>query len=313
MDKRSRLRSTTLFQSLRQLSWGFQKQPAADNSSAAAAAVDNSSTAVDNNCKSNNSILKAAHEDTLDEIIYDLVKISTFVGNLANIRRIVKVNEGKTRKKKTQGFFSRSEKYTVAYDTPALILTQDGAQKKNEDKFLKYPITPDAIKLFLEKNRKWFQDGNNLKFDESVTEKTKPFRVEKMIDEAVQDYNQKIIDYNDEFSTKQGGLVYGIGVNLTRKWITVVFRGSIGITDFLVDRDFRLDHKSLFESEDDIFIPGGKPGTHKGFTTYLMDEKKGGLDGRKCLDRIIACVNEEFKSNPDVAGKDFNLYVTGHR
>ena len=175
-----------------------QTQPAADNSSAAAAAVDNSSTAVDNNCKSNNSILKAAHEDTLDEIIYDLVKISTFVGNLANIRRIVKVNEGKTRKKKTQGFFSRSEKYTVAYDTPALILTQDGAQKKNEDKFLKYPITPDAIKLFLEKNRKWFQDGNNLEFDESVTEKTKPFRVEKMIDEAVQDYNQKIIDYVSE-------------------------------------------------------------------------------------------------------------------
>ena len=69
----------------------------------------------------------------------------------------------------------------------------------------------------------------------------------------------------------------------------------------------------MFESEDDIFIPGGKPGTHKGFTTYLMDEKKGGQDGRKSLDRIIACVNEEFKSNPDVAGKDFNLYVTGHR
>jgi len=50
-----------------------------------------------------------------------------------------------------------------------------------------------------------------------------------------------------------------------------------------------------------------------GFTTYLCDEKKGDQDGRKSLDRILACVNEEFKSNPDVVGKDFDLYVTGHR
>ena len=84
----------------------------------------------------------------------------------------------------------------MAYDTPALILTQDGAQKKSEDKYLKYPITPNAIKLFLEKNRKWFKgNGKNLEFDESVTEKLKPFALEKVVDEAVDEYNQKIIDY----------------------------------------------------------------------------------------------------------------------
>jgi hypothetical protein len=102
-------------------------------------------------------------------------------------------------------------------------------------------------------------------------------------------------------------------VNLTRKWITVVFRGTVGTTDIATDRDFRLDHESFFESEDDIFVSGGKPGTHMGFTTYLMDEKKGDQDGRKSLDRILSCVNEEFKSNKDVVGKGFNLYVTGHR
>ena len=85
------------------------------------------------------------------------------------------------------------------------------------------------------------------------------------------------------------------------------------MTDALADRDFTLDHKSLFESEDDIFIPGGEPATHRGFTSYLMDEKNGRDDGHKCLDLVIACVNDEFKNNPDVAGEDFNLYVTGHR
>jgi len=119
---------------------------------------------------------------------------------------------------------------------------------------------------------------------------------------------------DDEFCEGKGGLVYGVVVNLTREWITVAFRGTIfGSTDINTDRDFRLDHESLFESEDDIFVSGGKPGTHMGFTTYLCDEKKGDQDGRKCLDRILSCVNEEFKSNKDVVGKDFDLYVTGHR
>ena len=48
-----------------------------------------------------------------------------------------------------------------------------------------------------------------------------------------------------------------------------------------------------------------------GFTKYLVDEKMGDQDGRKVIDRILSCVNGEFENNPDVAGKDFNLYVTG--
>ncbi len=107
--------------------------------------------------------------------------------------------------------------------------------------------------------------------------------------------------------------MYGVIINLTQRDVVVVFRGTVGATDIQTDRDFRLDHESLFESEDDIFIPGGKPGTHMGFTSYLCDEEKGEDDGRKVLERILACVNEEFKSNPDVAGKDFDFYVTGHR
>jgi len=41
--------------------------------------------------------------------------------------------------------------------------------------------------------------------------------------------------------------------------------------------------------------------------------KMGDDDGRKVVERILACVNNEFESNVDVVGKDFKLYVTGHR
>jgi len=254
--------------------------------------------------------LQAAQEDTVDVVIHDLLKISNFVYAFREVRAIVKENEGKTKKKKT-GWFS-SEEYKVAFDTPALILTQDGAQEKDKNQLFKYDITPDAIKLFMEKNRKWFYEpegGGDWEFDEKVTEKTGPFVLEKAVEEATRD-NLKIVDYDDEFTTNKGGLCYGVVVNLTRKWITVAFRGTVGLTDINTDRDFNLDYKSFFEGQE--IMSGGKPGTHAGFTRYLVDPKMGDDDGRQCVERILACVNEEFKSNPDVVGKDFKLYVTGH-
>ena len=80
--------------------------------------------AANQQCRSNYSFLKAAQEDSLDVVIHDLLKISDFVYQFANVRRIVKENDGKQRS--TSRWFGK--KYTVAFDTPALIRTQDGAQ-----------------------------------------------------------------------------------------------------------------------------------------------------------------------------------------
>ncbi len=107
----------------------------------------------------------------------------------------MKKNRDMIKKKKT-GWFS-SEKFKVEYDTPALILTQRGAQDDNKNQYLKYEITPDAIKLFIEKNRKWFSEpegGGDLTFDETVTEKTEPFSLEEKVAQAAKD-NMKFIDY----------------------------------------------------------------------------------------------------------------------
>ena len=143
-------------------------------------------------------------EDKLNEVIHHLLRMSDFVYSFANVRRVVKANRDQTKWKKT-GWFS-SEEYKVEYVTPAHILTQDGGQQKDENKLLLYVVTPDAIKQFMEENRKWFKEpegGGDWEFDETVTEKTEPFLKEKMIEEARRD-NMKIIDYvsNDRSGDK---------------------------------------------------------------------------------------------------------------
>ena len=164
-----------------------------------------SPTAADLNGRSSTfSFLKAAEKDTveakedlIDDLIHDFLDCSMFVYGFANLRRIVNANEGQIRKKKKPGWFSGSEKYTVAFDTPALIITQDGAQDDDYDRFFKYTVTPDAIKLFIEKNRKWFDEpegGGDWTFDKTVTEKEEPFLMELAVAQAAED-NMKIVDY----------------------------------------------------------------------------------------------------------------------
>ena len=117
---------------------------------------------------------------------------------------------------------------------------------------------------------------------------------------------------DDRFSTEDGGLVYAVIINLTKKWVAVVFRGTIGLTDANTDRDFRLDEESFFATKDLIKVAGGKPATHKGFSEYLFSAREKDSVERPYVDRILACLNEVFETNPDVKGKGFKLYVSGH-
>ena len=129
-----------------------------------------------------------------DELITDLVKVSSFVYGFRDLRAVVKKNKQGTIKKRSTGWFS-SEEYKVEYVTPAHIITQKGAQEDNKNQHLKYDITLAAIKQFLEENRKWFlQDGNKWTFDESRTEKKHPFPLENELDVLMED-NLRMIDY----------------------------------------------------------------------------------------------------------------------
>lgn len=147
-------------------------------------------------------------------------------------------------------------------------------------------------------------------FDQTLTDE-EAFYIEGSLQEIAKD-NFKIVDYDDRFSSEDGGLVYAVVINITEKWVAVVFRGTIGLTDMNTDRDFRLDETSFFENEDFIKVPGGKPGTHKGFSEYLFSARERDSEERTYIDRVMACVNDEFENNPDVKGKGFKLYVSGH-
>uniref|UniRef100_A0A7S4EFW8 Fungal lipase-type domain-containing protein n=1 Tax=Pseudo-nitzschia australis TaxID=44445 RepID=A0A7S4EFW8_9STRA len=246
----------------------------------------------------------------LEVFFEDMLVLSSFCYDFNSLRGIVKEHDGKM--VKTGGYFSRAAE--VKFERPELILTSGGDQDKHVNRQLKYDITPAAVLEFIRSNRKLFQDSDgdgSLEFDPSQTEKPEPYFFETVMEDQCKD-NLKIIDYDDKFSTGAGGLVYGVMVNLTKKWVTVVFRGTVGIADINTDRDFTLNSDAMFPNEEHKFVEGGNPATHNGFTSYLFSHREKDVVDRPYTARILACLDKEFGSNPEIKGKDFKLFVTGH-
>jgi hypothetical protein len=244
--------------------------------------------------------------DNLDCFVHDMLLFSDFVYRFNNIRTVVRENDGT---KVKPSFFSKPRE--IKFVEPELIITAGGSQEKDDFEQLKYDITGDAMLRFLQKNRKNLlenEDGDL--FLDKEGKDNAPFRVEKHLEKLIND-DVRIVDYNDRFSTSKGGLVYAVVVNITRKWVMVSFRGTVGITDLFTDADFSTSD-SFFENEDDKLVPGGNPATHNGFTSYLMSSSKSDSVDRPYIQRILACVRNQFENNPDIKGKDFKLFVTGH-
>lgn len=113
--------------------------------------------------------------------------------------------------------------------------------------------------------------------------------------------------------------MYGIIVDVTRKWVCVFFRGSVFrlfdpfahtlAPDMATNRNFELN-KKLY-TDDTTFPPD--VGSHAGFTKYLFDPRQfDDIKGRPMFDRIIASLGDVFQTNPDVAGNNYKLVTTGH-
>jgi len=244
-------------------------------------------------------------DDNLKVFLEDMRTMSHFVYRFANMRNLVRKHDQTITRK--YGYFGKATKHE--FDTPALIITQDGGQDDDDNIYLKYPITLPAIITFLEKNRKFYiEDYENayLKFDKNHSE-MEEFGIERMMkDLGKQDI--KIIDYDDSYTDEQGGLVYAVILNLTAKRITVVFRGTLGFTDLLTDADFTLNTTELFK-DGMVNVDGNTPGTHNGFTSYLFTPRNEAAT-RPYIARILACVNDLFAQHPPSEG--YKLYVTGH-
>lgn len=107
-----------------------------------------------------------------------------------------------------------------------------------------------------------------------------------------------LVIFDDENSSTE--LVYGIAVNAARKRITVGFRGSVTLADFMTDAKSVLIHRSSPIAGDNRLI-----GIHHGFHDYLFGiQKSGGVSKcQKIMDELVELVQQY---------PGYMIYTTGH-
>lgn len=269
---------------------------------------------------------------------HGMLDIAQFVYTFNTIRDIVRIHDPNVKDSKYEesasgrGFFDwfgPPPPKQVEFKNPELIITDSGMQQKHPDRNFSYSVTPEAIMKFFsldnEFNRKYFKlDGGDIKFDESESLDNTDFeflRDMQMNIDLKQDV--EIIDYDDAFSTSEGGLTCGLLVNHTKKWLCVVFRGTIGTKDWGHNLNFDLNHKDMFP--DHAAFTGAdedKPATHTGFTDYLVTPRPLDPNEKSYLKRLVSSIDWAFDpddklddeaTNPKPKiTKEYGIYVTGH-
>jgi hypothetical protein len=116
---------------------------------------------------------------------------------------------------------------------------------------------------------------------------------------------------DDDFSmTTLGGakteLTWAITINHSMKRITVVFRGSTVLKDFVIDATLQ-PTPFVVDGPESAAPPLGK--VHSGFYEYLYSKTQVGSDGRNISksEAIMGRLHELFGEYPN-----YKLYVTGH-
>lgn len=113
--------------------------------------------------------------------------------------------------------------------------------------------------------------------------------------------------YGDE--NPETDMVYAVGVDPTRKRITVAFRGSVTSTDFLKDASINMKHQPnpIKTTNLDPNHEYDTIGIHQGFFDYLLKER----ETKSKLEEIVEHVTALFEENPE-RQSTYKLYVTGH-
>lgn len=116
--------------------------------------------------------------------------------------------------------------------------------------------------------------------------------------EVVLQGRTEVVVFDDEYSQEQ--LVYGIGVNPSMKRITVAFRGSVTIQDFITDANTFLRYISNPVQTDQTI------GIHHGFFDYLLAPLSKRTDETKCSQILheLVDLSEQYPG--------YRLYITGH-
>jgi hypothetical protein len=100
---------------------------------------------------------------------------------------------------------------------------------------------------------------------------------------------------------------YGIMLNHTLQRVTVVFRGSVALKDFITDATISDTAFDLPTAVDPAKTNYGR--VHKGFYNYLYEPTKLGAEGNNLCQsqEILGRLQKLFTTHPD-----YTLWVTGH-
>mmetsp|Transcript_14078 Transcript_14078/g.19774 ORF Transcript_14078/g.19774 Transcript_14078/m.19774 type:complete len:465 (+) Transcript_14078:86-1480(+) len=254
--------------------------------------------------------------DDIDFIVTSMLKNSQFVYNFANLRALVRehdrlIRDGEPAKEKVAFFFEK-EKPLVDFYRPELIVTQRGAQDDSMNRYFKYPITSASVLEFIQNNRKLLDDSEgDVKLGDNPNET--PLKMEELLEQQAR-YDGEMIDYDDQFTDKEG-LVYALTVNRSRKRITAIFRGTVGLKDIKTDANFFHTTPDLLKN---CGLDGKEIRTHKGFSSYLFndipEEERESPNPRSKFERMVAAIKEIY-DDLDVSEEEkgnYELVVTGH-
>jgi len=126
-------------------------------------------------------------------------------------------------------------------------------------------------------------------------------RLEQVDDE----FDADIIEFDDEFVGEglDSELVFSIVLNRTEKRVTVCFRGSVSLKDWVVDLSGTKRKPAIIKE----FADDTGTETHTGFSGYLFGDTHHEGDGKSKFEQIVHILKQVNKKHPG-----FKIYVTGH-
>ncbi len=165
------------------------------------------------------------------------------------------------------------KKDTVCFQCPELVVTQQ-LEETNPFKgtHLKQTLTTPDILKFITMNQKYLvgeegglefnPDGDgNADYD---GDGTVDLPIMNRLAQVDDEFDAEIIEFDDEFKNARlaSELVFSVIINKTEKRITVVFRGSVTIKDWIVDLSLKKKTPKIIEefSSEDVDIHSGFAG-----------------------------------------------------
>lgn len=138
-------------------------------------------------------------DDIGQNTVQHMLNISKFVYTFAELRGLVRDHD------KVQG------KGNTAFHNSDLIITQQGAQPKNQNRLFKYPVTATAIRDFIRDNRCFLsqeEDGTIILNDKTKTTsggddvvEFPELDIEQKLESYSEGTDSELVDFDDKFTT----------------------------------------------------------------------------------------------------------------